>query len=204
MQNQEHHNSSLEDNLGGKNSVWLFFWDLAKVFVTAFVLVWLVIRPFIAEPFIVSGSSMVPNFHNRDYLIIEKLSYRAHLPVRGEVIVFRYPQDPKQYFIKRIIGLPGDTIRIGGGKVYLRAKASGGEQAIDETYLPTGLKTELESADSVWQLGPEQYFVLGDNRGHSSDSRAWGVVPSSYIVGRAWLRVLPLKNVGVIEHANLP
>ncbi|MBL8031145.1 MAG: signal peptidase I, partial [Candidatus Doudnabacteria bacterium] len=100
-------------------SIALFVWDLAKVFLVAFVLVWGIIRPFIAEPFVVSGSSMVPNFHNREYLIVEKLSYRFHQPERGDVIVFRYPKDPTQYFIKRIIALPGERVTVGQGQVTL-------------------------------------------------------------------------------------
>jgi signal peptidase I len=179
-------------------SIAIFIWDLAKVFFTAFVLVWLIIRPFIAEPFVVSGSSMVPNFHNREYLIIQKLSYRAHEPQRGDVIVFRYPVDPEQYFIKRIIGLPGERVSVQQGHVVIINAAHPDGFVLPEPYLPNQNIT-LGRPDII-ELDKNQYFVLGDNRLQSSDSRVWGPLPKSDIVGKVWLRVLPLRLFGIIPH----
>ncbi len=179
-------------------SIAVFIWDLVKVFFTAFVLVWLIIRPFIAEPFVVSGSSMVPNFHNREYLIIQKLSYRFNDPQRGDVIVFKYPVDPDQYFIKRIIGLPGERVSIQQGRVVIINSEHPSGFVLDEPYLPNQNVT-LGRPDIV-ELGQNQYFVLGDNRLQSSDSRVWGALPKSDIVGKVWLRVLPLRLFGIIPH----
>ena len=179
-------------------SIAAFIWDLAKVFFTAFVLVWLIIRPFIAEPFVVSGSSMVPNFHNREYLIIQKVSYRLHEPERGDVVVFRYPKDPTQYFIKRIIGLPGERVSIQQGHVLIINSSHPSGYVLNEPYLPNQNVT-LGSADIV-ELGANDYFVLGDNRLYSSDSRYWGPLPKAEIVGKVWLRVLPLKLFGTLPH----
>lgn len=180
-------------------SIAIFIWDLVKVFFTAFVLVWLIIRPFIAEPFVVSGSSMVPNFHNREYLIIQKLSYRFSTPQRGDVIVFKYPVDPDQYFIKRIIGLPGERVSIQQGRVVIINSSHPSGFVLDESYLPNQNIT-LGKPDIV-ELGTNQYYVLGDNRLQSSDSRVWGPLPKSNIVGKVWLRVLPLRLFGIIPHA---
>jgi signal peptidase I len=179
-------------------SIAMFVWDLAKVFFTAFVLVWLIIRPFIAEPFVVSGSSMVPNFHNREYLIIQKLSYRFHEPERGDVVVFKYPADPEQYFIKRIIGLPGERVSIQQGKVVIINSAHPSGFTLDEPYLQ-GDNITLGKPDII-ELKQNQYYVLGDNRLQSSDSRAWGPLPKSDIVGKVWLRVLPLRLFGITPH----
>ncbi len=183
-------------------SVALFAWDLAKVFIMAFVLVWLIIRPFIAEPFVVSGSSMVPNFHNREYLIVQKISYRLHEPERGDVIVFRYPQDPEQYFIKRIIGLPGESVLVDQGKVTIFNKVHPDGIVLDEQYLPNQNVT-LGKLEPV-KVGEDQFYVLGDNRLQSSDSRVWGLLPKFDMVGKVFLRVLPLRLFGVIKHYTYP
>lgn len=179
-------------------SIALFIWDLAKVFVTAFVLVWLIIRPFIAEPFVVSGNSMVPNFHNREYLIVQKLSYRFSTPERGDVVVFKYPLDPEQYFIKRIIGLPGDSVSIEQGRVTITNSEYPNGFTLDEKYLPNQNVT-LGRPDIV-SVDDNHYYVLGDNRLQSSDSRVWGLLPKADMVGKVWLRVLPLKLFGIIAH----
>lgn len=194
---------NLTQNSQNSGGAWLFFWDLAKVFLIAFGLVSLVIRPFLLEPFIVSGSSMVPNYHNRDYLIVEKLSYRQHEPERGDVIVFKYPLDQKQYFIKRVIGLPGDTVRIQDGKVFLADRNLTSEKQVPEEFLPQGTITYASGNTSIWTVGQDQYFVLGDNRGASSDSRVWGLLPKSMIVGKAWLRILPLSDAQLLGHAEI-
>jgi len=173
-----------------------FIWELARVVIIAFV-VMLAFRLFVAEPFIVSGSSMVPNFHNREYLIINKIGYRLHQPERGDVIVFKYPRDRSQYFIKRVIGLPGEKVKVADGRVTIYNAEHPDGQLLDETFLPNqGLTVGGEGLTS---LGPDEYFVLGDNRQQSSDSRVWGVLPHDDIVGKVWLRVFPLGDFGIIK-----
>jgi signal peptidase I len=170
-----------------------FIWELVRVFVIALLII-VPLRVFIAEPFIVSGSSMVPNYHNREYLIIDKVSYRQHEPQRGDVVVLRYPKDPTQYFIKRVIALPGETVKIDKGSVFIFNKETPNGTQLDEQYLPNQGIT-FGSAEPV-TLGPDEFFVLGDNRLASSDSRVWGILPKDEIVGRVWLRVFPLQNFG--------
>lgn len=171
----------------------LFVWDLVKIFVLAMVII-LPVRTFLAEPFMVSGSSMVPNFHDRDYLIVDRLSYRLHEPQRGDVIVLRFPKDTSQYFIKRIIGLPGETVTCEQGKVEIQAPGSDQPVVLTEDYIPSRVSTQNCKPKQV--LGSNEYFVLGDNRVASSDSRVWGVLPKDDIVGRVWLRVFPFSDFG--------
>lgn len=172
----------------------LFVWDLVKIFVLAMVII-LPIRTFLAEPFMVSGSSMVPNFHDRDYLIVDRLSYRLHEPQRGDVVVLRFPKDTSQYFIKRIIGLPGEAVTCEQGKVEIQAPGSSQPMVLVEDYIPGRISTQNCKPKQV--LGSNEYFVLGDNRAASSDSRVWGVLPKDDIVGRVWLRVFPFNDFGL-------
>lgn len=183
------------------SSIGSFVWDLVKVFVVAFVLVWLILRPFVAEPFIVSGSSMVPNFHDKEYLVIEKLSYRFKEPTRGDVIVFRYPRDTSQYFIKRIIGLPGEKVEIKQGRVFIYNNLHKDGYELNETFLPQQGVTFGKSEQVI--LGTSEYFVLGDNRLQSSDSRIWGILPKEDIVGKVWIRLLPFGKFGITPHQSL-
>jgi signal peptidase I len=176
-----------------------FIWELVRVFIIALVII-VPLRVFVAEPFIVSGSSMVPNFHNREYLIIDKISYRSDDPQRGDVIVLRYPKDPSQYFIKRVIGLPGETVKIQDGGVMIFNDANPLGLKLDEVYLPNQAVT-FGPAEPL-TLAQDQYFVLGDNRLASSDSRVWGILPKDEIVGKAWLRVFPLSGFGITPHAT--
>lgn len=175
-----------------------FIWELVRVFIIALLII-VPIRVFVAEPFIVSGSSMVPNFHNREYLIVDKVSYRRHEPQRGDVIVLRYPKDPSQYFIKRVIGLPGETVQINNG-VFIYNEENPLGKKLDESYIPTEVAT-FGPRDPI-TLGADQYYVLGDNRTASSDSRVWGILPEADIIGKAWLRVFPLSEFGVTKHAT--
>ena len=152
---------------------------------------------FVAQFHKVSGNSMVPTFHNGDYLITEKISYRLGSPKKGDVIVLKNPRDESQDFIKRIIALPGDTIKIDNNSVFV----NGG--AIGETYLPTGTPTHPGSfltKGSDIKAGPNQYFVLGDNRNHSSDSREWGSITKEEIVGRAFFRYWPIQDMGLLTN----
>lgn len=147
------------------------------------------IRMFIAQPFIVSGESMFPTFKNGQYLIIDELSYNLGQPHRGDVVVFRYPNDPKRYFIKRIIGLPNEQIIIEAGKVTIINSENPNGFELKESYL----KQEFLDTISFKTLDNE-YFVLGDNRNRSSDSRVWGALPEKLIIGKAFLRLLPISD----------
>jgi signal peptidase I len=172
-----------------------FLWELARVVIIAFVIM-VLFRFFVAEPFIVSGSSMVPNFHDREYLIINKIEYRFEKPARGDVIVFKYPKDTSQYFIKRIIGLPGEKIKVQDGHVVVfNAEHPDGTKLVED-YLPN--QNVTFGKEDIVELGSDEYFVLGDNRLASSDSRVWGILPAHDIVGEAWLRVFPLSALGTV------
>lgn len=181
-------------------SVGSFIWELARVVIIAFVIM-LVFRLFIAEPFIVSGASMTPNFHDREYLIVNKIGYRLQAPERGDVVIFKYPKDTSQYFIKRIIGLPGEKVKIEEGRVFIYNSKNPDGQVLDEPYLVN--QAETFGRSDITNLGSDEYFVLGDNRQSSSDSRVWGVLPANDLVGKAWLRVFPLPEFGIISHPEL-
>ena len=169
-----------------------FVWEVFKIFIIASVIV-LPIRYFLFQPFIVKGESMIPNFQQGDYLIIDEISYRFSSPQRGDVVVFKYPKDTAQKFIKRIIGLPGETVEVKDGKVTIYKNNN--SQVLDEKYLPnpSGTIGTLKLA-----LGADEYFVLGDNREFSYDSRAWGSVPFKNIIGKVFLRVLPVAALSKI------
>ncbi len=145
------------------------------------------IRMFIAQPFIVSGASMEETFQSGEYLIVDQLSYQFHTPNRGDVIVFRYPNDPSKFFIKRVIGLPGETIAIDGNVVTITNEVSPNGIILDEPYI----KSMDNGTTMTEKLGAREYFVMGDNRDQSSDSRVWGVLQEERIIGRAFLRLFP-------------
>ncbi|MEX0933974.1 MAG: signal peptidase I [Candidatus Paceibacterota bacterium] len=160
----------------------LFFFILAMIIVVP-------IRVFIAQPYIVSGSSMHPTFDTGDYLIVDELTYRLQAPSRGDVIIFRFPLDPSKFFIKRIIALPNETITIHEGKVWITPKN-------EEVFLLPEEYILDDAPESLTQiLGSNEYFVLGDNRLASLDSRVWGVLPQEKIVGRAFLRLFPPSEI---------
>lgn len=175
--------------MGGKGQA---IGEIIRFIAIAAILV-IIVREFVVQPFIVKGDSMVPNFHSGEYLIIDELSYRFRDIARGEVIVFRYPKDPTQFFIKRIIGLPGENVDIKDNKVTI--KKTSGDQGIilEETYLQG--KTVRNTSIT---LSDDEYFVMGDNREASSDSRMWGALPEDFIVGRALLRVLPVSKADLL------
>ena len=165
-----------------------FFLNLIEI-VLLFLLVILPIRFFLFEPFLVRGQSMEPNFHNFDYLIIDKLTYHFRNPQRGEVVVFKPPFDDNVYYIKRIIGLPGEKIEIDGPKIIIFDKEHSQGFVLKEDYLK-GHYT-LGKIESI--LGPDEYLVLGDNREVSYDSRKWGPVKRERIVGRVVLQLSLIK-----------
>ena len=162
------------------------FWkELVKLVVLAVVIV-IPFRLYVAQPFIVDGLSMYSTFDNGHYLIIDELSYRFREPARGEVIVFEYPNDPDKYFIKRIIGLPGETVAINNSQVTIINKENPEGFTLAEPYV-TLPKNENFRAN----LNDKEYFVMGDNRASSSDSRVWGALPAGNIVGHPVIRFLP-------------
>lgn len=169
-------------------------WELAKIIIASLLIV-LPIRLFIAQPFIVRGASMEPNFHEGQYLIIDEASYYLREPERGEVIVFRYPQDTSQFFIKRVIGLPGETVQISSGKVRISSSQDPDGFALDEEYLPSSVAT---TPDQEVTVGNDEYFVMGDNRVYSSDSRRWGTLDEKYLIGRALVRLWPPQDIGIV------
>lgn len=172
-------------------------WETAKVFLISLAII-VPLRAYIVQPFFVRGDSMASAFENGEYLVIDEasLTFGIRPPQRGDVVVFRYPLDPSQYFIKRIIGLGGETVRISGGAVSIESPSFPQTVVLDESsYLSTRERTDGET---VITLRPNEYFVLGDNRDRSSDSRAWGPLSTDLIVGRAWMRVLPLSRAGFV------
>jgi signal peptidase I len=157
------------------------------------------VRYFLIQPFYVKGESMEPNFYDHEYLIIDELSYRVREPERGEIIVFKYPLDPKQFFIKRIIGLPGERVTIRDDQVYI-SKNGSEPQLLNETYLPADRRTELAlHGFGDVTLGDNQYFLLGDNREQSKDSRTFGPVNKDFIIGRTWIRGWPIERLTVFN-----
>lgn len=165
-------------------------------FVVLAILIVVPIRLFIAQPFVVEGESMHPTFESADYLIVDELTYHFHEPVRGDVIIFRYPGDPRVFYIKRIIGLPGETVHINRGQTTI-TKQDGTSLTLSEPYVVAEDATYTQ--DTV--LGSDQYFVMGDNRPRSSDSRIWGPLPRKDIIGRALIRLLPLGEMGTFPGA---
>jgi len=173
------------------------------------LLIILPISYFVFQPFIVQGSSMEPNFYDKQYLVVDELTYRFHEPQRGDVLVLHYPKDPKQYFIKRIIGLPGEKVKIDSGHVVIYNTEHPNGFALSESYLPSQTITTphvstIVSDKTILTLGPDQYFMLGDNRQFSSDSRDWGILPKDEIVGRVLIRVLPLSDFKLFSTPNYP
>lgn len=170
--------------------------EIVRFSLIALIIV-LPIRLFVAQPFIVSGASMEDTFETGEYLIVDQLTYHFEEPVRGDVIVFRYPKDPSKFFIKRVIGLPGDTLEIQDQTVTITNQEHPEGVVLDEVYIE-----EMKSSPGLTEtLGEGEYFVMGDNRNASSDSRSWGVLQRENIIGRAFLRLFPLNEIGVFPGA---
>jgi signal peptidase I len=168
-------------------------WELGKIALVAFVLV-VGLRLFIFQPFLVRGASMEPNFHNWDYLIVDELSYRFKSPERGDVIVFNYPNDPSQRYIKRIIGLPGETLELHAGQISI---SYGSERInLDEAAYLSGADT---TGSAQVTLQDNEYFVMGDNRRYSSDSRNWGPLAREHIIGKVSIRIFPISAFAKVD-----
>jgi signal peptidase I len=163
---------------------------LQFLLIAAFIV--LPVRLFIAQPFVVNGASMEPTFDTGQYLIVDQLSYRFESPKRGDVIVFKYPYDTSKYFIKRIIGLPGETVSITDGIVTIKNDANPQGFSPSEPYA----EESHDNLDPV-TLTDQQYFVMGDNRTGSFDSRSWGPLDKKYIDGRPFVRLFPLQTMSI-------
>lgn len=171
-------------------NTFIFVFEVAKIFVIAAAIV-APIHYFLFQPYLVKGQSMEPNFKNGDYLIVDEISYRFREPERGEVIVFKYPNDPSQRYIKRIIGLPGETIKIENNKVMANNKI------LDESsYIPL---FETTAGAMEFNLKNNEYFVMGDNRIASFDSRRWGFLPKKNIIGRVVFRAWPFVALAKMQ-----
>ncbi len=194
----------------------LFTKEMIKT-VIIFLAVLIILKFLILEPFLVLGTSMEPNFQNQNYIFVEGLTYLYSSPQRGDVVVFKHPEkqcndflnasyinrflpfSPCTNFIKRIIGLPGETVIIKNGTVTIKNKEHPNGFTLNEPYIPDTANFKLQG-DETTTLGKDEYFTLGDNRepNASLDSREWGPLPRDHIIGKAWLRVLPLSEIGLI------
>lgn len=182
------------------------FWDealkLVKYLAIALIIVF-PIRVFVAQPFVVKGESMHPTFESGNYLIIDEITYKFREPHRGEVIVFKFPNDPKRFFIKRVIGLPGETLVFTKSSLTIKNKEFPGGFVLKEPYIAS---QDFQRSNTI-TLEKGEYFVMGDNRSQSSDSRFWGPLTEDFIIGRAWVRLWPPRDIdfkpGSIESFHL-
>ncbi len=174
-----------------------FLFEITKVVVISLAII-IPVRYFLIQPFYVKGASMQPTFHESEYLIIDEISYRFGEPERGDVVVFRYPLNPQEYFIKRVIGLPGEKVEIKDGRVYVYNDKHKDGTVLQEDYLPPGTDTPGMNEDYVI-LGEDEYFLLGDNRNSSKDSRSFGPVKESFVIGKVLLRGWPFDKFGFFE-----
>jgi len=183
-----------DKNEVAKESFKQFAFETLKIIIISLIII-LPVRYYLVQPFYVKGQSMEPNFHDNEYLIINEISYRLNLPERGDIIVFKYPKNPSEFYIKRIIGLPGETIKIKDNQIIIfNAENPGGKILDENAYLAPG--TETAGNLSV-TLNDNEYYVLGDNRASSKDSRYFGPVDKKYIIGRTWLRGWPFDRIKV-------
>ena len=177
-----------------------FLLDIFETLVIA-LSIFLIVYLFLMQPHQVNGQSMIPNFESGDYVLTDKISYRLGEPQRGDVVVFHAPssahcpQGTGCDFIKRVVGLPGELVEIKDSQIFVNSESLG------EVYIPDEFQTEAGSftKNKPVSLGGNQYFVVGDNRPHSSDSRVWGPIDKSMIVGKAFFRYWPPETMGVIE-----
>ena len=188
------------ETIPNDKTLWASVKEWIQVIVIALIIS-LPIRFFIAEPFIVNGASMDPTFSTGQFLIVDRLSYRLENPQRGDVVVFEYPNNPSIYYIKRIIGLPGETITMKDGNITITkpsdatfTAANPKGLALSEPYI----EVDHRSHDTLTTtLGANNYFVMGDNRLQSSDSRAWGDLNRDLIIGKPIIRLLPLPSISI-------
>ncbi|EKD56458.1 MAG: hypothetical protein ACD_58C00181G0001 [uncultured bacterium] len=181
-------------------SIFRGIYELIEVFVLS-ASVFFVVYMFLGQPHQVKGNSMVPNFHDGEYLFTDKVTYRRRPPAYGDVVVFKAPINENYDFIKRVIAIAGENVMVKGGKVYVNSR-----QLDESKYLPDNYMTDAgqflrEGED--YTIPANNIFVMGDNRGHSSDSREWGPVPLDNLVGSAFFRYWPVKEAGLIKNPEL-
>lgn len=187
----DHFSEEPEENIltSWFKKVGLMIFEIVKVVLISLAII-MPIRLFIVQPFYVDGPSMEPNFYDREYLIIDEVSYRFNEPVRGEVVVFKNPKNPSVYFIKRIIGLPGEKVEIKDGNIFIND-----EQIEESSY--------IEYKDSkdhpAVEVGPSEYYLMGDNRVNSFDSRSLGPIDDKYLIGKVWLRGWPINRINTFN-----
>ncbi len=184
-----------QDNHSKSKEVLAFIWETAKLIIISLAII-IPIRYYLVQPFFVKGASMEMNFHDGDYLLIDEISYRFGEPERGDVIVFRFPDEPSQFYIKRIIGLPGETVEVKNNQVKVYNSEFKTGQVLGEYYLSSGQQT---LGNTTAQLKDGEYYVMGDNRLQSSDSRRWGPVPKNLITGKAFVRLWPFTKIMKVE-----
>lgn len=172
-------------------SAFEIIWETVRYALIAALII-IPIRTFIAQPFVVSGNSMYPTFHNGEYLIVNELAKYQGVYNRGDVVILRYPNDPSKYFIKRVIGLPGETVSIKNGVVSITSSKITTPLVLDEPYVKN---PKIDNSSRT--LDNEEYFVMGDNRAQSSDSRIWGPVPARLMDGKALLRLFPFTQIAL-------
>lgn len=177
-----------------------FVWDLVKVICISLAII-IPVRYFLIQPFYVKGASMEPTFYDHEYLIINEIGYRFNEPTRGEVVVFKYPKDPSQYFIKRVIGLPGEKVEIKDGQVFIYTKDDKKFMLDESKYLDSRVITNGNKVNE-WTLGPDEYYVMGDNREQSLDSRYFGPIFKDLIVGKVWFRGWPVSRIVLFPEIN--
>ena len=175
-------------------AVALFILEVVQIVIISAAII-IPIRYFLIQPFYVKGASMEPNYYDHEYLIIDEISYRFNEPVRGEIVVFRYPLDQSQFFIKRVVGLPGEIVEVSDGKVTIYNIDNPEGIVLEEGYL----NGEQTFGKKRVELNADEYFVLGDNRDESLDSRRFGPIRDSDIVGKVWIRGLPLSRLAVFD-----
>lgn len=185
-----------------------FVWEVVKIFAFAAIII-IPIRLFLFQPFLVQGASMAPNFHSGEYVIVNEVGYK-HVHIggmtlmpsrkelhRGDPVVFRFPQDPKTFFIKRIVGLPGERISVRGSVVTIFNDIYPDGFILKEEYLPGGMIVTMD--DLEYNITNDEYFVVGDNRNYSHDSRAWGPLHKDFVMGKVLVRIWPFKTFRIFD-----
>jgi len=185
-------------------SLGTFLLDTIEIITTAFA-IFVVLFLFVVQIHEVNGNSMLPNFHNGEYVLTDKLTYKFREPQRGEVAIFKAPPRPRDEYIKRLIGLPGERIKIQNNQVTIYNEEHPEGFILNEDYLGEGIITTGKTTippNTIYTIPEGHYLVFGDNREDSSDSRHWGPVKKDLIVGRAVIRIWPPTALSIVKHAE--
>lgn len=188
----EFENDNSVQNSGGlKREASAFIWETIKIIIVSLAII-IPVRYYLIQPFFVRGASMEPTFENSDYILIDEITYQFRSPKRGEVVVFRSPENSSQFFIKRIVGLPGETVQIKSDRVTIFSSSNTAGILLDESpYLAANQETK---GNLSVKLDDNEYFVMGDNRLQSSDSRRWGALGKNMITGKVFVRIWPFSQ----------